>query len=69
MGKGRACGEDAEPVAGVCDADTRMDETVMPIQGPPGTGTGTGKTHVTARAILFLVRKGIASACSPTPAP
>jgi uncharacterized protein len=45
---------DADPVAGVCDAVTRMDETVLPIQGPPGTG----KTYVTARAILSLVRKG-----------
>src|SRR5690606_5276702 len=41
-------------VAGIIAAVGRMDETVMPIQGPPGTR----KTHVSARAILSLVRAG-----------
>lgn len=44
----------ADPVAGTIAVVAAMDETVLPIQGPPGSG----KTYVTARAILSLVRKG-----------
>ncbi|RBI83193.1 nuclease [Rhodosalinus halophilus] len=44
----------ADPVAGTIAAVGAMDGTVLPIHGPPGTG----KTYVTARAVLSLVRKG-----------
>ena len=43
-----------ELVAGTVDAVARMDGTTLPIQGPPGAG----KTHVSAHAILSLVREG-----------
>ena len=44
----------ADPVAGAIAVVDDMDGTVLPIQGPPGAG----KTYVSARAILSLVRKG-----------
>ncbi|SLN77770.1 TM0106 family RecB-like putative nuclease [Oceanibacterium hippocampi] len=46
--------EGREPVEGTIEAVFDMDETVLPIQGPPGSG----KTYVSARAILALVRDG-----------
>ena len=44
----------ADPVQGTVAAVDRMDCTTLPIQGPPGSG----KTYVTVRAILSLVRAG-----------
>ena len=44
----------ADPVQGTVAAVDRMDSTTLPIQGPPGAG----KTYVTVRAILSLVRAG-----------
>ena len=44
----------ADPVQGTVAAVARMDQTTLPIQGPPGAG----KTYVTVRAILSLVRAG-----------
>ena len=44
----------ADPVQGTIAAVVRMDGTTLPIQGPPGAG----KTYVTVRAILSLVRAG-----------
>lgn len=44
----------ADPVSGTIAVVNDMDGTVLPIQGSPGTG----KTYVSARAILSLVRKG-----------
>ena len=44
----------ADPVQGTIAAVARMDCTTLPIQGPPGAG----KTYVTVRAILSLVRAG-----------
>ncbi|PHO05315.1 hypothetical protein CSC82_03805 [Rhodobacteraceae bacterium 4F10] len=43
-----------DPVRRLCDAVDAMDNTVLPVQGPPSTG----KTYVTARAIMLLVRNG-----------
>jgi uncharacterized protein len=45
---------DADPVFGTIAAVKRMRSTVLPIQGPPGSG----KTYTTARAILALVKDG-----------
>ncbi|KKB79713.1 nuclease [Devosia soli] len=41
-------------VAGTIAAVHRMENTVLPVQGPPGSG----KTYVTARTILSLVEAG-----------
>lgn len=45
---------DLDPVDGVVAAVNAMQGTVLPIQGPPGSG----KTYVTVRAILSLAKAG-----------
>src|SRR3546814_7335834 len=53
------CG--GEPVGGAIAAAYAMSQTLLPTQGPPGTGT----THVTARVIPALVKAGHRVAVAP----